>query len=72
MDIEGAEQRAIIGAKKTIARHKPRLAIAAYHLPDDRERIPALVKSIRPGYQMERGRCLMEGWRIWAHLLYFH
>lgn len=72
LDIEGAEQRAIMGAEKTIARYKPRLAVAAYHLPDDREKIPALIRSIRPDYQMEGGRCLMEGWRIWAHLLYFH
>lgn len=72
MDIEGAEQRAIVGAKNTMAKYKPRLAIAAYHLPTDIEKIPSLVKSFQPEYQMERGRCLLEGWRIWPHLLYFH
>jgi len=35
MDIEGAEARALDGARRTIAQHRPRLAISAYHLPGD-------------------------------------
>jgi FkbM family methyltransferase len=35
MDIEGAEANALDGARKTIARHRPRLAISAYHRPGD-------------------------------------
>lgn len=72
MDIEGAEQHAIVGSKGTLVKHKPRLVIAAYHVPTDSEMIPILVKGFQPEYQMERGRCLLEGWRIWPHLLYFH
>lgn len=72
MDIEGAEQRAILGAKKTIAKFHPRLAIAAYHLPSDYDKVPELVRGIWPGYKMECGRCLVRGWRIRPQLYYFH
>jgi hypothetical protein len=70
MDIEGSEQRAILGAKNTIARFKPRLAIAANHL--DPERIPALVREIWPEYQVEPSRCILKGWGIWPEMFYFH
>jgi FkbM family methyltransferase len=43
MDIEGAEVPALIGAKRTIERYKPKLAIAAYHKADD---LPQLINSI--------------------------
>jgi len=72
MDIEGAEQRALLGAKKTLAKFRPRLAVAAYHLPTDADEIPRIVRSIWPGYQLECGRCLVDGWRIRPHLYYFH
>lgn len=74
MDIEGSEQRAIIGAKNTIAKFKPRLAIAAYHLPNDWEKIPELVRSAWPGYKLECERCLLtaDGQRIRPHMFYFH
>ena len=51
MDIEGAEREAIKGAKKTIKTFKPRMAISAYHLPNDKEIIPELVLSIRDDYR---------------------
>ncbi|MCL5742330.1 MAG: FkbM family methyltransferase [Acidobacteria bacterium] len=57
MDIEGAEQRALAGARETLARFHPRLALSAYHVPDDPVRIPALVREAWPGYRMECGPC---------------
>jgi hypothetical protein len=58
MDIEGAEVPALSGARDTIARFKPRLAIATEHKPDDEYTIPTAVRHIRPDYQMECGPCL--------------
>ena len=57
MDIEGAEQRAVAGARQTLARFKPRMALSVYHLPDDREKIPQLVRQAQPGYRVECGPC---------------
>ena len=47
MDIEGAEVRALAGAHETIARFKPRMAIATEHKPADEYTIPAAVRKIR-------------------------
>lgn len=48
MDIEGSEKQAILGAVETIARCKPKLAIAAYHHEDDLKDIPKLLNLITP------------------------
>jgi len=51
IDTEGAEREIIKGAKETIKKFKPKMAIAAYHLPDDKKVIPKLVLSIRDDYK---------------------
>jgi FkbM family methyltransferase len=51
MDIEGAEVPALKGATRTIARHRPKLAISVYHRWDDLLTIPALIRAIHPGYK---------------------
>lgn len=50
LDIEGAEVTAILGARRTIAEHRPHLSIALYHHPAHFWQIPRLVKSIVPDY----------------------
>lgn len=50
MDIEGAEIPALRGAARTIAAHKPKLAISAYHLWDDLLTIPSLIHGLRQDY----------------------
>jgi FkbM family methyltransferase len=51
MDIEGAEMDALRGAAETIKRHKPTLAISAYHRRNDCIDIPKYIRSLVPGYK---------------------
>ncbi len=50
MDIEGAELPALRGAKQTIQRYKPKLAISVYHRLTDFFEIPEFLDSLRCGY----------------------
>lgn len=52
MDIEGAEYKALQGAKRTISEYKPKLAICVYHKPEDIWELPGLVLDIRPDYKL--------------------
>jgi len=51
MDIEGGEREAILGAKATIIKHRPGLAVSAYHLPNDLWQLGLLIYEIEPNYQ---------------------
>jgi len=70
MDIEGAEQRALAGAQKTLAAFHPRLSVSVYHLPGDRERIPQLIRQAFPGYRNACTACGIRG-RIEADVMHF-
>ncbi|MBK9168757.1 MAG: FkbM family methyltransferase [Bryobacterales bacterium] len=72
LDIEGAEQKALAGARETIARYRPRLAVSAYHQPDDPQRIPEIVREAWPAYTMECGPCSLAGNWIRPDILYFY
>jgi FkbM family methyltransferase len=56
MDIEGAERHALAGAKETLGRFAPRMALCVYHLPDDREVLSRIARDARPGYRVEGDR----------------
>ncbi len=52
MDVEGEEGNAILGAKETILKNKPKMLISAYHRTDDFLTIPKTVLSIRDDYKI--------------------
>jgi len=51
MDIEGAELKALEGARRTIERFAPHLAITVYHKQEDLCTIPQYLKSLCPDYE---------------------
>jgi FkbM family methyltransferase len=53
MDIEGAESRALEGARHTIRSYRPKMAVSAYHREDDLIRLPGLILDINPAYRFK-------------------
>lgn len=51
MDIEGAEFQALNGAKKTIVKNRPKLAICIYHSDEDMLRLIELIDGWNLGYK---------------------
>jgi FkbM family methyltransferase len=51
MDIEGAEQSALLGLEKTISTRHPKLAICTYHGYEDIWKIPVMIDRMYPGYK---------------------
>jgi len=72
MDIEGAERFALRGASQTIGRFKPRMAICAYHLPDDANVIPTIVWKDQPTYQIHAKDIYIMAGRVNTKVLFFH
>jgi len=52
LDIEGAEIRALTGARQTIDRYRPALAVCVYHCPNDLWEIPLLLHDWDLGYKL--------------------
>ena len=52
MDIEGAEMDALYGAKETIKRNRPKLAVCIYHSDEDMVRITEYIHSLVPEYRL--------------------
>lgn len=53
LDIEGAERNCLEGARKTIEKYHPRLAICAYHLQDDLLVLYEFIKSLHGSYDIK-------------------
>ena len=65
MDIEGSELRALKGAKKTIEKNKPALAICAYHKTEDLITLPQYIKSLNKNYKLYlRRHSFITEWNI--------
>jgi FkbM family methyltransferase len=51
VDVEGADVGVLEGAVETLREHRPRLALACYHKPDDLVRFPDLIDSLGLPYR---------------------
>ena len=74
MDIEGAEVRALIGARETIAKHHPLMALSAYHNPTDPVEVPKTVRAAWDGYRLQCGPCaeVKQNFSVRPDILYFY
>lgn len=52
MDVEGAEKRALLGAKKLIEKCRPKLYVCAYHRNEDAFELVKTIKEICPDYEI--------------------
>jgi len=52
LDIEGAECKALEGARKTIIKNRPALAVCIYHNQKDFLKVPVLALSFNPAYKI--------------------
>lgn len=52
MDIEGAELKALEGAKNTVRKYKPKLYVCAYHRNEDMFALPFKIKELYEGYKI--------------------
>lgn len=51
LDVEGAEEEALMGARRQIGDARPKMAVALYHRAGDLWRVPALIERLGGKYQ---------------------
>ncbi|MCL2509366.1 MAG: FkbM family methyltransferase [Oscillospiraceae bacterium] len=52
IDVEGADLDVLYGARETIAKYRPRIAVAIYHSDGHMIKIPEVIHEICPGYRL--------------------
>lgn len=62
MDIEGAEPHALAGASNLLRRHHPILAVCTYHRSEHLWRMPNIIRSIAPDYNLFLRRYAEDCW----------
>lgn len=71
MDIEGAEVKALHGARSTIQRFHPRMSLSVYHQDDHPVEVPRAARAAWPGYSTECGPCNALDNSVRPDILYF-
>ena len=71
MDIEGAEVKALHGAKATLARFHPRMSLSVYHDAAHPFEVPQAALAGWSGYQTECGPCNAIPGAVRADIMYF-
>jgi FkbM family methyltransferase len=61
-DIEGGEPDALEGARETIARYRPKMAVCLYHAPDHLWKIPLRLSELLPNSQFTLRTYCGDGW----------
>lgn len=51
-DVEGSEERALLGSAETIARCRPKLNVAVYHRNEDMFALPLLINKLNKKYRI--------------------
>jgi FkbM family methyltransferase len=51
-EAEGADRHVVEGARRTLAAHRPRMAVTAYHLPDDLLALAPMLKEANADYRL--------------------
>jgi len=72
LDIKGAEVRALHGARLTLAKFRPRLAVASDHQESDTIEIPRAVYAANGGYQVQCGACYAVELHVHLEVLLFY
>ena len=72
MDVEGAEEDALEGARQLIQAHAPILAVCLYHRPSDLWRIPFLIRSLCGGYKLFLRPHFGDGWDLVCYAVSSH
>ncbi|MEW7848195.1 FkbM family methyltransferase [Massilia aurea] len=51
-EVEGSELKGLLGARQTIQKNKPKMAVALYHKPEDFLTLPNLINDMGMGYKL--------------------
>ncbi len=71
MDIKGATQKALIGAKRVLASSRPGLALSTEEEEDHPAEIRSLVMSLQPAYRAACGLCSVGAYKVNPDVLLF-